>query len=40
MKKSTELVRIFSQVQDRRSYINKLHDIVGILLIGIVTFFV
>jgi peptide methionine sulfoxide reductase MsrA len=28
MKKSNELVRIFSQVQDPRSHINKLHDIV------------
>jgi predicted transposase YbfD/YdcC len=37
MKKSNELVHIFSQVQDPRSHINKLHDIVDILLIGIVS---
>jgi len=37
MKTSNELVRIFSQIQDPRSHINKLHDIVDILLIGIVS---
>lgn len=37
MKTSNDLVRIFSQIQDPRSHINKLHDIVDILFIGIVS---
>jgi predicted transposase YbfD/YdcC len=37
MNTSNELVRIFSQVQDPRSHINKLHNIVDILLIGMVS---
>jgi len=37
MKTANDLVRIFSQIQDPRSHINKLHDVVDILLIGIVS---
>jgi predicted transposase YbfD/YdcC len=37
MDTSNDLVRIFSQIQDPRSHINKLHDIVDILLIGTIS---
>ena len=37
MKTSNELVRIFSQIQDPRSHINRLHNVVDILLIGIIS---
>ena len=37
MDTSNDLVRIFSQIQDPRSHVNKLHNIVDILLIGIVS---
>ncbi len=37
MKTANDLVRIFSQIQDPRSHINKLHNIVDILLIGTVS---
>ncbi len=37
MKKSTELIAIFSQIEDHRSHINKLHNLVDILLIGLIS---
>lgn len=37
MKTDNDLVHIFSQVEDPRSHINKLHNIVDILLIGIIS---
>lgn len=37
MKTSNDLVRIFSQIQDPRSHVNRLHNIVDILLIGTVS---
>ena len=37
MKTNNDLVRIFSQIQDPRSHINKLHDMIDILLIGMVS---
>ena len=36
MKTNNDLVRIFSQIQDPRSHINKLHNIVDILFIGVI----
>jgi len=37
METSNDLVRIFSQIQDPRSHINRLHNVVDILLIGIIS---
>ena len=37
MNKQNDLVRIFSQVEDPRSHINRLHKLTDILLIGIIS---
>ena len=37
MKTSSNLKEIFSQIEDHRSHINKLHNLVDILLIGIIS---
>jgi len=37
MNKHNKLVSIFSQVEDPKSHINKLHNIIDILLIGIIS---
>ncbi len=37
MNKQEKLIVIFSQIQDPKSHINKLHNLIDILLIGIVS---
>jgi predicted transposase YbfD/YdcC len=37
MKKDSKLISIFGNVQDPRSHINQLHDLVDILLIGVIS---
>ncbi|PCH51222.1 MAG: hypothetical protein COC22_05480 [Flavobacteriaceae bacterium] len=37
MNKHNKLVSIFNQVEDPRSHINKLHNLIDILLIGIIS---
>jgi hypothetical protein len=37
MNKDDKLISIFNQVEDPRSHINKLHNLIDILLIGIIS---
>ena len=37
MKPVSNLKDVFSQIEDRRSHINKFHNLIDILLIGIVS---
>ena len=36
MKNAQNLIRIFGQIEDPRSHINRLHNLVDILVIGII----
>jgi hypothetical protein len=37
MNKQRKLISIFNQVEDPRSHINQLHNLIDILLIGIIS---
>ena len=36
MKSSSNLILVFDQIEDHRSHINKRHNLIDILLIGII----